>query len=89
MQHLLFFYIIILLFISFKLTTLLTTINKGILVNDINFTIEINTINSQTLNHRNLEREGVFEVFNNIWTHTHKKIFRKIFNYLFYQFPRY
>jgi len=42
--------------ISSNLTTPLTTINKGVLVNATNFTIEINTINhflnnrAQTLN---------------------------------------
>jgi len=47
-----------------KKTTSLTTINKSILVNDFNFTIEINTINhflnnpAQTLNDYNLETEG-------------------------------
>ena len=53
MQHLLLFSIIILLFIEFHptLTTPLTTINKDILVNVINFTIEINPINHLLNNH--------------------------------------
>lgn len=50
---------------SSNLTIPLTTINKGILVNDTNFTIKINTINhflnnhAQTLNNYYLETEGV------------------------------
>jgi len=58
MQHLLFFfhYYTLIYWISFNLTTQLTTINKGVLVNATNFTIKINTINhflnnrAQTLN---------------------------------------
>jgi len=48
-----------------QLITPLTTINKGILVNDNNFTIEINTVNhflnnrAQTLNDYYLEVERV------------------------------
>ena len=47
MQHLFIFfhYYTLIYLISSNLTTILTTINKGILVNDTNFTIEINTIN--------------------------------------------
>jgi len=47
----------------------LTTINKGILVNDINFSIEINIINhffnnrAQTLNDYNLKMEKVQQFF--------------------------
>jgi len=62
MQHLLLFfhYYTLIYWILSNLTTPLTTINKGILVNDINFTIEINIINhflsnhSQTLSDYNL-----------------------------------
>jgi len=64
MQHLLLFHYYTLIYlISSNLTTSLTIINKGILVNDINFIIEINTINhflnnrTQTLNKYNLEME--------------------------------
>jgi len=58
MQHLLFFSTIIPLFIEFHptLTTPLTTINKGVLVNITDFTIEINTINHFINNRVNLKR---------------------------------
>ena len=67
MQHLLFFshYYTLIYWISSNLTTRLTTINKDVLVNDTNFTIEINTINhflsnrAQTLNNYYLETERV------------------------------
>jgi len=47
MQHLLFFfhYNTLIYWISSNLTTPLTTINKGVLENTTNFTIEIKTIN--------------------------------------------
>jgi len=66
MQHLLFFPLLRLIYwISSNLTTPLTTINEGILVNTTNFTIEINTIKhflnnrAQTLNDQYYETEGV------------------------------
>jgi hypothetical protein len=64
MQYLLFFPLLYPYILS-NLTAPLTTINKGILVNDTNFTIKINTINhflnnhAQTLNNYYLETEGV------------------------------
>jgi len=68
MQHLLVIfstYYTLIYWISFNLTTIVTTINKGILVNAINFIIQINTINhflnnrAQTLNDYYYETEGV------------------------------
>jgi len=68
MQHLLLFfhYYTRIYWISSNLTIPLTTINKGILVNDINFIIEINTIyhflknRTQTLKDYYFEMEGVY-----------------------------
>ena len=60
-----FHYYTLIYWISSNLIIPLTTINKGILVNDINFIIKINTINhflnnrAQTLNDYYLETERV------------------------------
>jgi len=70
MQHLLLFfhYYTFIYWISSNLTIPLTTINKSVLVNATNFTIEINTINrflnnrAQTLNDKYCENEGVFNL---------------------------